>query len=75
MKQIQDQRPNLSEKQVDYLVEEAEKYDVETSASQEDLIGHPDTGWDEPHIHFGKARIHIPVPKGYKLKVMEKGEE
>jgi RHS repeat-associated protein len=60
----------LSKAQAEELVTQAKKFGVKVEATASDLTGHvgkAGESWGIPHIHIGKARVHIPVPKGFKI--------
>lgn len=65
MQNLEKGRVVLTGQQVDGLVGIARARGVEVRALANDLAGHPGTAWPTPHIHFGKADIHLAVPKGY----------
>ena len=70
-RQFEKKKAPLTKAQVDELVAQAKRFGVKVEASAGDLVGHKGKAgenWGIPHIHIGEARIHIPVPKGYKLK-------
>lgn len=69
-KQFQKSKEPLSIGQVKDLIAKAKELGVKVEATAADLAGHigkAGENWGIPHIHIGNARIHIPVPKGFKL--------
>jgi hypothetical protein len=65
MRNLERDRPALTAAEVDDLVRLARGYAVKIRALPDDLVGHPNTNWPIPHIHFGDAEVHVPVPPGY----------